>query len=91
VKSTLLSILMPYAMTIPNMATIAPPSTGAGMIVVIAPISRKLYFTTYSRNVGLIQLSGVKNNHIIYLTGFFLVILGLVLLNSFQLLDHNKE
>jgi xanthine permease len=49
-----------------------------GLAIVLGGIFNAFPYTTYSQNVGLIQLSGVKKNHIIYLTGFFLVILGLV-------------
>ncbi|MCA1053865.1 purine permease [Rossellomorea aquimaris] len=49
-----------------------------GLAIVLGGIFNAFPYTTYSQNVGLIQLSGVKKNQIIYLTGLFLVILGLV-------------
>jgi xanthine permease len=49
-----------------------------GLAIVLGGIFNAFPYTTYSQNVGLIQLSGVKKNHIIYLTGIFLIILGLV-------------
>ena len=35
-------------------------------------------YTTFSQNVGLIQISGVRRNKIIYIAGLMLIILGLV-------------
>jgi xanthine permease len=49
-----------------------------GLAIVLGGIFNAFPYTTYSQNVGLIQLSGVKKNQIIYLTGIFLIILGLV-------------
>jgi xanthine permease len=49
-----------------------------GAAIVLGGLFNAFPYTTYSQNVGLLQLSGVKKNHIIYLTGAFLVILGLV-------------
>jgi xanthine permease len=49
-----------------------------GLAIVLGGIFNAFPYTTYSQNVGLIQLSGVKKNQIIYLTGIFLIILGLL-------------
>ena len=49
-----------------------------GLAIVLGGLFNAFPYTTYSQNVGLLQLSGVKKNHIIYLTGAFLVVLGLV-------------
>lgn len=35
-------------------------------------------YTTYSQNVGLVQLSGVKTRQVIYVAGMMLIVLGLV-------------
>ncbi|OIU71886.1 nucleobase:cation symporter-2 family protein [Rossellomorea aquimaris] len=49
-----------------------------GLAIVLGGLFNAFPYTTYSQNVGLLQLSGVKKNHIIYMTGAFLVVLGLV-------------
>jgi xanthine permease len=49
-----------------------------GLAIFLGGIFNAFPYTTYSQNVGLIQLSGVKKNQIIYLTGIFLIVLGLV-------------
>ncbi|XXM72590.1 nucleobase:cation symporter-2 family protein [Lysinibacillus sphaericus] len=49
-----------------------------GLAIVLGGLFNAFPYTTYSQNVGLLQLSGVKKNRIIYLTGAFLVVLGLV-------------
>ncbi|HWO74433.1 MAG TPA: nucleobase:cation symporter-2 family protein [Bacillus sp. (in: firmicutes)] len=49
-----------------------------GLAIVLGAIFNAFPYTTYSQNVGLIQLSGVKTKKIIYLTGALLILLGLV-------------
>jgi xanthine permease len=49
-----------------------------GLAILFGGLFNAFPYTTYSQNVGLVQLSGVKSKKIIYTTGVFLVILGLV-------------
>lgn len=49
-----------------------------GLAIVLGGLFNAFPYTTYSQNVGLIQLSGVKRTSVIYTAGVFLVILGLV-------------
>jgi xanthine permease len=49
-----------------------------GLAILFGGLFNAFPYTTYSQNVGLVQLSGVKSKNIIYTTGVFLVILGLV-------------
>jgi xanthine permease len=49
-----------------------------GLAILFGGIFNAFPYTTYSQNVGLVQLSGVKSKNVIYTTGAFLVILGLV-------------
>ncbi|TYS18879.1 purine permease [Rossellomorea vietnamensis] len=49
-----------------------------GAAIVLGAIFNAFPYTTYSQNVGLTQLSGVKTKNVIYLTGGMLVVLGLV-------------
>lgn len=49
-----------------------------GLAIILGGIFNAFPYTAYSQNVGLVQLSGVKRNNVIYATGAFLVILGLV-------------
>lgn len=49
-----------------------------GLAIIIGAIFNAFPYTTYSQNVGLVQLSGVKTKKVIYLTGAFLVLFGLV-------------
>ncbi|HYK71636.1 MAG TPA: nucleobase:cation symporter-2 family protein [Pseudoneobacillus sp.] len=49
-----------------------------GLAIILGGIFNAFPYTTYSQNVGLVQLSGVKSNNVIYTAGTFLVILGLV-------------
>jgi xanthine permease len=49
-----------------------------GLAIVLGALFNAFPYTTYSQNVGLIQLSGVKGKNVIYTTGVFLVLLGLV-------------
>ncbi|MBP3038948.1 purine permease [Bacillaceae bacterium Marseille-Q3522] len=49
-----------------------------GLAIMIGGIFNAFPYTTYSQNVGLVQLSGVKGKNVIYTAGAFLVILGLV-------------
>ncbi|WP_061809235.1 nucleobase:cation symporter-2 family protein [Rossellomorea vietnamensis] len=49
-----------------------------GLAIVLGGFFNAFPYTAYSQNVGLVQLSGVKRNNVIYATGAFLVILGLV-------------
>ncbi|AIE60484.1 nucleobase:cation symporter-2 family protein [Bacillus methanolicus] len=49
-----------------------------GLAILLGALFNAFPYTTYSQNVGLVQLSGVKGKQVIYTTGAFLVILGLV-------------
>ncbi|QHA92104.1 nucleobase:cation symporter-2 family protein [Bacillus sp. N1-1] len=49
-----------------------------GVAIVLGAIFNAFPYTTYSQNVGLIQLSGIKKKQVIYLVGGMLVVLGLV-------------
>lgn len=49
-----------------------------GFAIILGAIFNAFPYTTYSQNVGLLQLSGVKSKNVIYTAGAFLVILGLV-------------
>ncbi|MFD2831528.1 nucleobase:cation symporter-2 family protein [Corticicoccus populi] len=49
-----------------------------GIAIILGGLFNAFPYTTYSQNVGLIQLSGVKSKQIIYIAGGMLVLLGLV-------------
>lgn len=49
-----------------------------GLAIVLGGFFNAFPYTTYSQNVGLVQLSGVKGKNVIYTAGAFLVVLGLV-------------
>lgn len=49
-----------------------------GLAILLGGLFNAFPYTTYSQNVGLVQLSGVKSKNVIYTTGAFLFILGLV-------------
>lgn len=49
-----------------------------GLAIILGGLFNAFPYTTYSQNVGLVQMSGVKKRSVIYTTGIFLVILGLV-------------
>jgi xanthine permease len=49
-----------------------------GLAILLGGLFNAFPYTAYSQNVGLVQLSGVKRNNVIYVMGAFLVILGLV-------------
>lgn len=49
-----------------------------GIAIILGGLFNAFPYTTYSQNVGLIQLSGVKNTKIIYIAGGMLILLGLV-------------
>ncbi|MGD6898564.1 nucleobase:cation symporter-2 family protein [Bacillus infantis] len=49
-----------------------------GLAIVLGGLFNAFPYTTYSQNVGLLQLSGVKTKNVIYTAGVFLVLLGLV-------------
>ncbi len=49
-----------------------------GLAIVLGALFNAFPYTTYSQNVGLIQLSGIKKKQVIYLVGGMLVVLGLV-------------
>lgn len=49
-----------------------------GLAIILGAIFNAFPYTTYSQNVGLLQLSGVKTKNVIYTAGAFLVLLGLV-------------
>ncbi|MFD2444348.1 nucleobase:cation symporter-2 family protein [Bacillus sp. CGMCC 1.16607] len=49
-----------------------------GLAILLGGLFNAFPYTTYSQNVGLLQLSGVKGKNVIYTAGAFLVILGFV-------------
>src|SRR5699024_8178064 len=49
-----------------------------GIAIILGGLFNAFPYTTYSQNVGLIQLSGVRSSQIIYITGGMLILLGLV-------------
>jgi xanthine permease len=49
-----------------------------GLAILLGGLFNAFPYTTYSQNVGLVQLSGVKSKNVIYTAGAFLVILGFV-------------
>lgn len=49
-----------------------------GLAIILGGIFNAFPYTTYSQNVGLVQLSGVKSKNVIYVAGALLVLLGLV-------------
>lgn len=49
-----------------------------GLAIILGGIFNSFPYTTYSQNVGLVQLSGVKGKKVIYTAGAMLVVLGLV-------------
>lgn len=49
-----------------------------GLASVIGGLFNAFPYTTFSQNVGLVQLSGIKSKNVIYLVGIFLMILGLI-------------
>jgi xanthine permease len=49
-----------------------------GLAIILGAFFNAFPYTTYSQNVGLLQLSGVKTKNVIYTAGAFLVLLGLI-------------
>ncbi len=49
-----------------------------GIAIILGGLVNSFPYTTFSQNVGLIQISGVRRNKIIYIAGSMLIILGLV-------------
>lgn len=49
-----------------------------GLAIILGGLFNAFPYTTYSQNVGLVQLSGVKSRQIIYISGVMLILLGLV-------------
>lgn len=49
-----------------------------GLAIILGSLFNAFPYTTYSQNVGLIQLSGIKKKQVIYLVGGMLLVLGLV-------------
>ncbi|WP_163583125.1 nucleobase:cation symporter-2 family protein [Gracilibacillus saliphilus] len=49
-----------------------------GVAIIFGGIFNSFPYTTFSQNVGLIQLSGVRTNNVIYTAGVMLILLGLV-------------
>lgn len=49
-----------------------------GLAIMLGALFNAFPYTTYSQNVGLLQLTGVKTKNIIYTMGTMLVILGFV-------------
>jgi xanthine permease len=49
-----------------------------GIAIILGGAFNSFPYTTYSQNVGLVQLSGVKNRIVIYVCGAMLVLLGFI-------------
>ncbi|OQM46016.1 xanthine permease [Anoxybacillus sp. UARK-01] len=49
-----------------------------GLAILLGGLFQAFPYTTYSQNVGLVQLSGVKKRRVIYVVGTILVVLGLI-------------
>ena len=49
-----------------------------GIAVVLGGIFNSFPYTTFSQNVGLMQISGVKTKTVIYITGVMLIVLGFI-------------
>ncbi|MGN1402490.1 MAG: nucleobase:cation symporter-2 family protein [Bacillus sp. (in: firmicutes)] len=49
-----------------------------GLAIVIGGIFNAFPYTTFSQNVGLIQMSGVRTKKVIYVAGTFLILFGLI-------------
>lgn len=49
-----------------------------GLAIMLGGLFQAFPYTTYSQNVGLVQLSGVKTRQVIFVAGAMLVALGLV-------------
>ncbi len=49
-----------------------------GLAIILGGVFNAFPYTTYSQNVGLVQLSNVKSKSVIYAAGGMLVVLGLV-------------
>ncbi|MGE8204275.1 nucleobase:cation symporter-2 family protein [Heyndrickxia sp. NPDC080065] len=49
-----------------------------GLASVLGGLFNSFPYTTFSQNVGLVQLSGVKSKNVIYLMGIFLMIIGVI-------------
>ncbi|WP_044748269.1 nucleobase:cation symporter-2 family protein [Bacillus alveayuensis] len=49
-----------------------------GLAILLGGLFNAFPYTTYSQNVGLVQLSGVKTRNVIYTVGIMLVALGLI-------------
>lgn len=47
-----------------------------GLASIIGGIFNAFPYTTYSQNVGLVKMTGVKERKVIFVTGFLLIILG---------------
>ncbi|WP_151701116.1 nucleobase:cation symporter-2 family protein [Psychrobacillus glaciei] len=49
-----------------------------GIAVLLGGIFNSFPYTTFSQNVGLLQMSGVKSKNVIYITGAMLIALGFI-------------
>ncbi|GIN38129.1 nucleobase:cation symporter-2 family protein [Heyndrickxia oleronia] len=49
-----------------------------GLASVVGGLFNSFPYTTFSQNVGLVQLSGIKSKNVIYLVGVYLMILGVI-------------
>jgi xanthine permease len=49
-----------------------------GLAIMLGALFNSFPYTTYSQNVGLVQLSGVKTKNVIYVMGTMLIVLGFV-------------
>jgi xanthine permease len=49
-----------------------------GIASILGSLFNSFPYTAFSQNIGLIQLSGVKSRSVIFVTAFFLMLLGLI-------------
>ncbi|MCM3600526.1 purine permease [Robertmurraya korlensis] len=49
-----------------------------GLAILLGGLFNAFPYTTYSQNVGLLQITGVKSKNVIYTTGTMLIILGFI-------------
>ncbi|MFC7370929.1 nucleobase:cation symporter-2 family protein [Fictibacillus iocasae] len=61
-----------------NPEDLAKGYRGEGLAIMLGGIFNAFPYTTYSQNVGLVQLSGVKSKQVIYAAGGMLIFLGLI-------------
>jgi xanthine permease len=61
-----------------NQNDLAKGYRAEGLAIMLGALFNAFPYTTYSQNVGLLQLTGVKTKNVIYTMGTMLVILGFV-------------